>query len=195
MNKFDEIRKAYQTRTVGTKIRQAEGGGNIIEGYFIRFNEPTELFPGCFETVLPEALKNFDANDLRALWNHNTQYVLGRKSNGTLEAKVDDEGLWAKITLPDVSYAKDLHELVRGGYVDQCSFGFNILDEEPIERENGLLFALKDIDLHEISVVTFPAYPTTSVDAREQLREYQKIKLGKRKTELLNLIKTRRANL
>ena len=191
-----EIRKDYQMRTVGTKIRQAEGGGNIIEGYFIRFNEPTELFPGCFETVLPEALKNFDANDLRALWNHNTQYVIGRGSNNTIEAKKDDKGLWARIILPDVSYARDLHGLVKDGYVDQCSFGFNILDEELIEREDGtIMFALRDIDLHEISVVTFPAYPTTSVEAREQLREYQKIKLGKRKTELFNLIKTRRANL
>lgn len=191
-----ERRKGYQLRTAGTVLRQAEDGGNIIEGYFIRFNEPTEIFPGMYEVVLPEALKNYDANDLRALWNHNTQYVLGRLSNKTLDARVDDKGLWGRIMLPDTSYAKDLHTLVSRGDVNQCSFGFNIIDEYPEEREDGtLMFALRDIDLHEISVVTFPAYPTTSVEAREQLREYKKIMLDRKKAGLINLIKTRRQNL
>lgn len=160
----------------------------IIEGYFIRFNEPTEIAPGVFEQVLPEAV-DVGISDIRALWNHDTQYVLGRTKNNTLELRVDNVGLWGRIILPQTTYAKDLHALVKRGDVNQCSFGFNILDEDMEERKDGsVLFSLRKIDLHEISVVTFPAYPTTSVSAREA----EKARMERQKAKLKKILVQRR---
>ena len=76
------FRTDFQTRQ--------ENDTKYIEGYFIRFNEETELWGGVFEEVAPEAvddsLKN---NDIRCLFNHDTSIVLGRTGNGTLELKKD----------------------------------------------------------------------------------------------------------
>ena len=112
---------------------------------------------------------------LGRLWNHNTQYVLGRSKNGSLQLKADDKGLFASIKLPNTQYAEDLYSLVQSGDIDQASFGFNILDEELEELANGgYRWRIKDIDLHEISVVTFPAYENTSVQARnKQIKEIE----------------------
>lgn len=181
-----KAREERQIRTVSFDYKQ-EGDERIIEGYFIRFNEPTELFPGIFEQILPEAVSpDINSEDIRALWNHNTQYVLGRTTAGSLSIRVDNSGVWAHIELPDTSYANDVHALVKRGDVNQCSFGFDILDEEMVELEDGnTRFDIKKIKLYEVSVVTFPAYPTTSVSARE----YKKAKLERKKADLLKKLK------
>lgn len=159
----------------------------IIEGYFALYEQETELYEGIFEVISKGAFDNTLGNDIRALWNHNTQYVLGRNKSGSLEIKADDKGLFAIIKLPKTQYAEDLHELVKRGDVDQCSFGFNILDEEIEElASGGYRWRIKDIDLHEISVVTFPAYENTSVQARsKQVEQLQERKLQEKRSALL----------
>jgi Escherichia/Staphylococcus phage prohead protease len=126
-------------------------------------------------------------NDIRALWNHNTQYVLGRNKSGTLELKTDDKGLFGVVKLPKTQYAQDLYTLVQRGDVDQASFGFNILAEDLEElADGGYRWRLNEVDLHEISVVTFPAYENTSVQARaRQVEELQQRKIDTRKADLI----------
>ncbi|MBT2728390.1 HK97 family phage prohead protease [Bacillus sp. ISL-75] len=139
----------------------------VIEGYFALYEQETELFEGSYEIITKGAFENTLNNDIRALWNHNTQYVLGRNKSGSLEVKADDKGLFATIKLPKTQYAQDLYELVQRGDVDQCSFGFNILAEDLEElASGGYRWRINEIDLHEVSVVTFPAYENTSVSAR-----------------------------
>lgn len=141
----------------------------IIEGYFALYEQETELWDQCFEIISKGAFDNTLNNDIRALWNHNSQYVLGRNRAGTLELNADDKGLFGRITLPNTTYAKDLYEVVKRGDVDQCSFGFNINSEELEELANGAYrWRITDIDLHEVSIVTFPAYENTSVEARKK---------------------------
>ena len=141
----------------------------IIEGYFALYEQETELWDQCFEIISKGAFDNTLNNDIRALWNHNSQYVLGRNRAGTLELNADDKGLFGRITLPNTTYAKDLYEVVKRGDVDQCSFGFNINSEELEELANGTYrWRITDIDLHEVSIVTFPAYENTSVEARKK---------------------------
>lgn len=188
------MRTEEQKRTANTVFnatRATEDEQNkVIEGYFVLFNEKTELFEGVFEEIAPEAFDNTLDNDIRALWNHNTQYVLGRNKNGTLAISVDGKGVYGKITLPNTSYANDLHELVKRGDVSQCSFGFNILDEEWTQNTDGTeLFRVKKVDLHEISVVTFPAYEGTSVTAREKQR---KKTFERKKNELRKRLEARK---
>lgn len=142
-----------------------ENGKKRLEGYFVRFNEPTDM-GYCYEQIAPEALDNI-GEDIRALWNHDSSYPLARTTNGTLELEKREAGLWGRITLPDTSYANDLYENVRTGIVDGCSFGFYLIDEEPETYGNGeWLWSIKALELIEVSPVTFPAYPTTSVEAR-----------------------------
>lgn len=169
------------------KIRSEEEG-RYIEGYFIRFNEETELWPGAFEEVLPdcidESLKN---NDIRALFNHDTGIVLGRTSNNTLELKKDSTGLFGTVKInPNDKQAMDILARIERGDINACSFGFNTISEEITERDDGTVkFILKDIDLKEVSVVTFPAYPTTSVQARKNdLKQHQQRQLQVKKTKL-----------
>lgn len=187
------MRSEAQTRTANTVFSitraEEENGSRIIEGYFVLFNEKAELWDNCYEMIMPSAFDETLGNDVRALWNHNTQYVLGRTANGTLEIRVDGKGVWGKITLPDTTYAKDLYELVKRGDVNQCSFGFNILDEEWEQMTDGSeLFKVRKVDLHEISVVTFPAYEGTNVSARQAQR---KADLERKKAEIRNIIAKR----
>lgn len=179
-----------QTRAV------EETDEKVIEGYFAVFNSETELFPGAFEEIAPEAFNNTLSNDIRALINHDTAFVLGRNKSNTLELKVDSRGLWGSIKINENDTdAMNLYERVKRGDVDQCSFGFNILKEDTDYRDDGTIkWTIREIDLHEVSVVTFPAYGDTSVQARmKQKEQIEQRKLEKRKHELkerLNSVKT-----
>lgn len=174
------FRTDFQTRQ--------ENDTKYIEGYFIRFNEETELWDGVFEEVDPEAvddsLKN---NDIRCLFNHDTSIVLGRTGNGTLELKKDSKGIFGRVKInPNDKQALDIYARIERGDINACSFGFNIINEEIQNRDDGTVkFILKKIDLHEVSPVTFPAYPTTSIQARKQdLAEHKKRKLEAKKNKL-----------
>lgn len=187
------IRSETQKRTATTvfNITRSEDScnANVIEGYFVLFNEKTQLWDNCYEMIMPSSFDETLGNDIRALWNHNTQYVLGRNTNGTLEIRVDGKGVWGRITMPNTTYAKDLYELVKRGDVNQCSFGFNIIDEEWEQMADGSeLFKVHKVDLHEISVVTFPAYEGTSVMARESQR---RVELERKKREIKSRIEKR----
>jgi HK97 family phage prohead protease len=175
--------------------RQAETSDElIIEGYFVIFESETELFKGSYEIISRGAFDNTLNNDIRALWNHNSQYVLGRNKTNTLEIRVDEKGLYAIVKLPNTQYARDLYELIDRGDVDQASFGFNIVDEQLEELANGeYRWRINEIDLHELSVVTFPAYENTSISARtKQLEQIQNRKLEEKRAELLKRLERKK---
>lgn len=169
------------------KVRQEEQN-RYIEGYFIRFNEETELWPGVFEEVSPEAITNsLKNNDIRCLFNHDTSIVLGRTGNKTLELKADSVGLFGRVKInPNDKQAMDILARIERGDINACSFGFNIISEEIQNRDDGTVkFILRDIDLKEVSPVTFPAYPTTSISARKQdFDQYKQRQLELRKNKL-----------
>jgi uncharacterized protein len=164
----------------------------IVEGYFALYESETELFEGSYEIISKGAFDStLNKNDIRALWNHNTQYVLGRNKNGSLQLRADDKGLFGIIKLPNTQYANDLYELVQRGDIDQASFGFNILNEDLEELANGgYRWRINEIDLHEISVVTFPAYENTTVQAREkQVEQMEQRKIQEKKDALSKRLK------
>lgn len=192
-------RDVLQKRSLHSELKtrdQEEGSSMVIEGYFAVFNRETELWPGAYEEISPEAFDNTMGNDIRALINHDTNFVLGRNKVGTLNLKIDDRGLWGSINInPNDTDAVNLYERVKRGDVDQCSFGFNILKEETNFRDDGTVsWKLQEIDLHEVSVVTFPAYSDTGVQARKKdLKQHELRKMEQRKNRLkerLNNVKT-----
>lgn len=183
--------KDRQTRSLQTSLSatRAEQSNEemYIEGYFAVFNKPTELWPGAFEEIAPEAFNETLGNDIRALINHDTTLVLGRNKSGTLELKADSHGLWGKIKVnPGDTDAVNLYERVKRGDVDQCSFGFNIEEESTEWRDDGTVkWTIQKIDLHEVSCCTFPAYEQTGIQAREaEVMQHKSRQLEQRKNNL-----------
>lgn len=189
MERTDLDRKNRQVRSAPTTFsaRSDSDEGPVIEGYFAVFNSNYEIWPGATEQVAPDAFNNCLSLDVRALCDHMTNLVLGRTSAGTLELRVDEKGLWGKIKINEQdSDAMNLYARVQRGDVSQCSFGFDILDEEYIDNRDGsCTWILHDVYLWEVSVVTFPAYAETSVEARKKDRETElKRQLELRKKQL-----------
>ena len=190
-----EKRKNYQVRNFRS-LDLNEAAEKIISGYFIVFNSETELYEGCFEEIAPESFDNVDLSDVRALIDHETSKVLGRTKPGTLTLSVDAKGVYGEIKVNENdTEAMNLYSRVQRGDVDQCSFGFNILDEAMETRDDGSYkFTIKAIELFEVSVVTFPAYADTAVEARsKQIENMEKREFLAKKSKLeekLNGLKT-----
>lgn len=148
----------------------------VLSGYFIRFDSPTELWPGYKEQVSRRALDGLADRDVRALFNHDWSLVLGRTGNGTLSLYVDDKGLRGDIRINrDDPQAMGAYARVKRGDVAGCSFGFNIRGSELTEFEDGTcLETLTDIELFEVSPCTLPAYPQTEIAARKHDWEQSK---------------------
>ncbi|MEN2138913.1 HK97 family phage prohead protease [Streptococcus pneumoniae] len=167
-------RTTYLTRSFKSELavrEQQEGQQEkVIEGYFAVYGSETELWSGAFEEIKSGAFDDTLENDIRALINHNTELVLGRNKAGTLTLEADDKGLWARVVINEQDTdALNLYARVQRGDVDQCSFGFNIIEESTEFREDGTIkWTIEKIDLHEVSIVTFPAYEATSVQARKR---------------------------
>jgi uncharacterized protein len=182
----------FRSATSDLQTRNERDDEYVIEGYFAVFGQETELWRGAFESIAPTAFDETLSNDIRALINHDTKLVLGRNKAGTLELRTDSRGLWGKIRLnPKDTDAMNLYERVKRGDVDQCSFGFNIIDESIEWRDDETVhWTVNKADLHEVSVVTFPAYEDTGVSARhKQFEEMQERKLEHRKLELKERLK------
>lgn len=167
------MREGRQVRAVPTEFIIREEGTPTIEGYFAVFNSLYEIAPGMSESIAPGAFDSSLANDVRALINHDTTLVLGRVKAHTLELRVDDHGLWGKISInPKDADAMNLYERVKRGDVDQCSFGFDIKNEETEFLDDGSIhWTILDIELYEVSACTFPAYEETNISAREKQKE------------------------
>ena len=179
-----------QVRSIGklqTRADNNETDEMKITGYFIVFNSETELYDGMYEEISDKAFQNIDLSDIRALADHDTAKVLGRTKSQTLTLSVDDKGLYGEITInKNDTEAVNLYERVKRGDIDQCSFGFNILNEQMEQRADGTTkWTITEIELFEVSVVTFPAYSDTSVEARSaQIEQMKQRNLQKRKQQL-----------
>lgn len=163
-----ETTREMRTISSNFKVRETSDNEKRIEGYFSIFDGVYEIAPGMTESVSPNAFDETYHDDIRALINHDTSMVLGRTSAKTLELKVDSHGLWGSILInPNDQDAMNMYARVERGDVNQCSFGFDILEETTEVREDGSIhWILEKVKLHEVSVCTFPAYEGTEVKAR-----------------------------
>lgn len=151
------------------KTRAADGN-LYIEGYFATFTGEYRMWDKAVERIDREAFDGTLGDDIRALVNHDTTIVLGRTTAGTLTLRVDDIGLLGSILINQADQdAMNAYERVKRGDVSQCSFGFDIINEETEIRPDGTtVWTLKKVKLYEVSVVTFPAYEDTMVEARKK---------------------------
>ena len=167
-------RDIRQVRSIASDFKTREDGeAKRIEGYFSVFNTIYEIAPDMTESVAEGAFSEALDGDVRALIDHETMYVLGRNQAGTLELREDDKGLWGSILInPNDQDALNLYSRVERGDVNQCSFGFDILEEETEFLDDGSVhWTIKKVKLYEVSVCTFPAYAETSAEARREDKE------------------------
>jgi HK97 family phage prohead protease len=162
-NTFDHIE--LETRIVPVEFRVDDEG--IIEGYAAVFNQWSQDLGYFREKIRQGAFKKtIKESDIRALFNHDPNYVLGRNKADTLELAEDQTGLRFKVEPPEATWANDLQESIKRGDINQGSFAFKAIrdewnhDADPIERE------LIELRLFDVSVVTYPAYEQTKVAAR-----------------------------
>lgn len=189
MEKRETLHRQVRSIEAGFRTREATDAynGPIIEGYFAVFGSDYEIWPGAIEQVAPGAFASSMGSDVRALADHDTRIVLGRTKAGTLELREDDHGLFGIIYInPEDQEAMNLYRRVQRGDVTQCSFGFDITDEEYQHRPDGSdLWIIRDVVLYEVSVVTFPAYAETSVQARkDDINTIRSRQLAARKSAL-----------
>jgi HK97 family phage prohead protease len=151
-----------------------EGGLRHITGYAAVFNSLSENLGGFREKIDPGAFSiTINADDVRALWNHDSNYVLGRKKSGTLSLSEDQRGLKIDIAPPDTQFARDLMTSIDRGDIDQMSFGFRTVADRWETVSGEEVRTLMEVKLFDVSAVTFPAYPDTEVGLRS-LEEYRK---------------------
>lgn len=146
----------------------------FIEGYFSVFNSNYNVWDGVTESIAPGAFDESIHDDVRALFNHNTDLILGRTTNGTLELRQDDHGLWGRIKVnPNDTDAVNAYERIARGDVTGCSFGFDIKDETRSVSEDGTVhYTINKVSpLYEVSPCVFPAYEATHIDARHKNEE------------------------
>ena len=186
-------RDIRQVRSIASEFKTREDGEELrIEGYFAVFNSNYQIWDDMSESVAPGAFSDTLGDDVRALIDHETMYVLGRNQAGTLELREDSHGLWGSILLnPNDQDAMNLYARVKRGDVNQCSFGFDILEEETEYLPDGSVhWTIKKVKLYEVSVCTFPAYAETSVQARKTDYEaFKKRSTEKWRTEMIAKLK------
>ncbi len=156
----------------GIEIREAENGTKTITGYAVKWEMKSETL-GYFYRFKEQFKKGAFADSLkeddqRALWSHDTSQVLGRTKNVTLRLTEDDIGLRFELDLPPTTLGNDVYQTIKRGDVDGVSFGFKKLKEEWDESDpDNITRTLLKAKLLEISPVAFPAYPDSTVSARD----------------------------
>jgi len=173
-----------EERTFSIEMRVSKDEGRKISGYASVFNQWSDDLGGFREIVRPGAFKKtIKEADVRALFNHDPNYVLGRNKAGTLQLEEDDKGLKIDIDPPDTQWARDLSTSIERGDIDQMSFGFRTVKDKWSGSEEGKTDReLLEVELFDVSPVTYPAYPTTTVSIRSvDMGELQRVLLKREK--------------
>ncbi len=151
-----------------------EKGLRHITGYAAIFDSLSDDLGGFREKIDKGAFKKtIKKDDVRALKNHNTDYVIARTKSGTLKLSEDERGLKIDAMPPDASWARDLMTSIERGDIDQMSFGFQTVTDRWETQNKEEIRTLMEVKLFDVSPVTFPAYPDTEVGLRS-LEEYRK---------------------
>ena len=154
-----------------SEMRVANKETREVVGYASVFNSLSENLGGFREKIDRDAFNDVMKDDVRALFNHDANYILGRTTAGTLKLSVDDNGLKYRFNAPDTTYGNDLMVSLDRGDITQSSFGF-IVEEDSWDKneKGGVIRTIKKVSrLLDVSPVTYPAYPEASVGKRNLL--------------------------
>lgn len=158
-----------------SEVREAADDEPLkITGYAAVFNQLSSDLGGFKEKIKRGFFKDVLKDDVRALFNHDDNMVLGRTKNKTLILEEDNKGLKVEIIPPDTTYANNLINLVKRGDIDQMSFQWITAKDEwdSSDLNNVIRTLIKAESLWDVSPVTFPAYPQTKVGIRSAKQVY-----------------------
>ena len=158
------------------ELRQSESGKDTVFGYALKFGVPYDI--GWFtEEIQRGALDGADLSDVRILFNHDQNLILGRTKAGTAKVGIDEVGMWYMAELPDSPTGQNVKEALRRGDVDQSSWAFSISTDES-GRSKGDKWTNKDGKdyrvitsvraVYDASPVTYPANPDTTAAKRSK---------------------------
>lgn len=171
----------FERRTVveGVEFRATPDGKKVkAAGYAAVFNKRSQNLGGFVEVVAPGAFKKtLQEQDVRALFNHDPNALLGRSGSGTLTIEEDETGLAYEVTLPDTTVGRDVANLLERGDLAGSSFGFRTIEDDWGETEEEFpLRTLKAVSLRDVGPVVFPAYSDSS-SALRSLAEARSLNL------------------
>lgn len=162
--------KTEERRIVVGELRAiaADGGQRKIAGHAAKFDQLSEDLGGFRERIAPGAFaKTIQSADIRALWNHDANIVLGRNTSGTLRLWEDSAGLAYEVDAPDTQLVRDMVLApIERGDVNQCSFGFFTISDKWTKVDGEWVRTLLEAELFDVSPTTYPAYPQTDVAVR-----------------------------
>lgn len=165
IDKKRNMANCMEKRSFSCEFRTTEEG--YLEGHAAIFNAEARI--GIFnEKIIPGAFSGAINDDVRALFNHDPNIVLGRNRSGTLQLNEDSKGLYVKIFPPDTQIARDIVTSIKRGDISQMSFAFSILPGGDVWDLTGdvPLRSITKVKLYDVSPVTFPAYENTDVAVR-----------------------------
>jgi uncharacterized protein len=151
-----------RTNPAQFEVRETDEG-MTFSGYAAVFNSDSLPLPFT-ERIAPGAFRGSlrNRNDIKLLWNHDSGQPLASTRAGNLRLTEDERGLYVEATLPQTSVGRDASVLIREGIVDSMSFGFTVARNGEEWSEDGQVRTLTKISLHEVSIVSFAAYPATA---------------------------------
>ena len=168
------------------EFRFGDDDKRTLEGYASVFNIKTNLGrfdeviePGTFTRALAEG------QDVRALIDHDSGRIIGRTKNNTLELREDSRGLHTKINLPDTQDGRDLATLIDIGTLDAMSFGFTVKGDRWEKHEGRNTRYISDVDLMDVSIVSFPAYESTEIALRSMPEDLDDDDLRRRRFQVM----------
>lgn len=145
---------------------RAGDSGQTLAGYAAVFNSDADIGGWWIERISPGAFADAISTDVRALVDHDHGRLIGRTTAGTLRLREDSRGLAVEIDLPDTSDGRDVGTLVSRGDLSGMSFGFVVTKQSWDETVDPPVRTIEKVDLHEVSVVAFPAYDATEIALR-----------------------------
>jgi len=151
------------------RVSTNSDGSKTVAGYAILYNSQSVDLGGFKEIVAPGSLtRTLQENpDVLCLRDHKTELLLGRTNAGTLTLEDQPTGLHFTLKLPATTAGNDTAESLSRGDIDGCSFGFSVRNDVWNDAGDGLIIrTLLDLDLYEISITSFPAYPSTTAALR-----------------------------
>lgn len=166
--------KEFERRSWLDDVTIRTEGAPTVSGYAALYNTETVIANVFRELIAPGAFRSAldGSDDVRALFNHDPNFVLGRTKSGTLKLSETGKGLRYDVQLPKTQAANDVRELILRGDVSGSSFGFLVTDDDwdetPMKRGEMPIRTIRSVELFDVSPVTYPAYPQTSVSARDK---------------------------
>jgi hypothetical protein len=167
---LDKQARTFNVTELRVDVEEGEEEAPKIRGHLAVFRSLSEDLGGFREMIAPGAFaKTLREADVRALYNHDPNFVLGRNTSGTLQMVEDDDGLFVDIDPPGTQWARDLMVSIKRGDVSQGSFRFRAVKDIWEKQDDGtVLRVLNEVRLYDVSVVTFPAYADTDAYVRQE---------------------------